>query len=333
MRLLVWLTHREVACFDLTREQARKLADRLPGVDVRVVRSEAAFLDALPRADAAIVWRFDDAWLAHAPRLRWIGTPAASREWVEVAPRDGLRVVHGTFHGEIIAETVVGMLLSQARGLREADLLRTVDPWPRRAVAARARTLRGTRAVVLGFGHIGRWIARRLAPFGVRITGIVRRIDRPPEFSRDAHRIAGVEELDATLAGADWLILALPATRETDAIIDARRLALLPARATVVNVGRGNAIDEVALADALERGTLAAAWLDVFREEPLALDSPLRHARNAFLMPHASATAPDYLDLFIEEIARDPFFRDAARDDPYESSAHSAATDDAPPRP
>ena len=117
----------------------------------------------------------------------------------------------------------------------------------------------------------------------------------------------GLERLDALLPTADHLILALPATPETDGLVDAARLARLPLRAAVYNVGRGNVLDESALARALVRGRLRAACLDVFRQEPLPANSPLRTAPNILLMPHASAIAPEYLDLFLDEFI--PLFR------------------------
>ena len=97
-------------------------------------------------------------------------------------------------------------------------------------------------------------------------------------------------------------MLCLPASPDTDGILDARRLELLPAHAGIYNVGRGNAIDERALAAWLAARPLAAACLDVFREEPLAADSPLRALPNCLILPHLSAIAPDFLDLFVEEL-------------------------------
>ena len=83
--------------------------------------------------------------------------------------------------------------------------------------------------------------------------------------------------------------------------MDERRLGLLPENATISNIGRGNSLDEAALATALREGRLAAAWLDVFHNEPLEEDSPLRSCRNAFIMPHCSAVSPNYLELFCDE--------------------------------
>ena len=105
------------------------------------------------------------------------------------------------------------------------------------------------------------------------------------------------------LPRADHLVAFLPSGPGTDRLLDARRLALLPPGAFLYNFGRGNAIDEDALAEALRAGRLGGAVLDVFRTEPLPADSPLRSAPRCHLYPHASAFAPDYLDLCFEELA------------------------------
>jgi len=162
-------------------------------------------------------------------------------------------------------------------------------------------TLRGASITVLGFGNIGGWIGRLAKPFGVRVTGVGRRVPDRPDWFDDDDRAVSVDGLDAALPTTAYLVAPLPGPPEPDRILDARRLALLPPHAVVVNVGRGNAIDEAALVDALRDGMIDAACLDVFEQEPLPADSPLRALPNAFLMPHASAVAPSYLDRFVDE--------------------------------
>ena len=110
--------------------------------------------------------------------------------------------------------------------------------------------------------------------------------------------------MDAYLPETDHLILALPGTTGTTGIVDARRLALLKPGATVTNIGRGNAIVADALAEALESGHLAGAFLDVFPEEPLPASSPLMHVRNLWRLPHACAIADNYLDLYVADFVR-----------------------------
>ena len=293
-----------IGCFRLTDAQAARLAGLAPrGAHVEVCRSRAAFLRALPEATHALTWEFKAEWFARAPRLRFVATPSAGREWMpppETVP-PGVEVRHGRFHGRIMAETVIACIFAHARGLfKAAEFNRAGNPWPRTELSPFCSQVAGTRAVILGYGSIGREIGRRLKTLGVEIRGIRRR---------------NIAELRPALRNADWLVLALPSDTGTDNIADASLLAELPPHAVLVNVGRGNAVDEPALVDAIRRERLAAAFLDVVKDEPLKETSPL-HPRNLrgiraksggsvadaiHILPHASAFSPQYLDRFLEE--------------------------------
>jgi len=155
---------------------------------------------------------------------------------------------------------------------------------------------------VLGFGHIGGHIARLLKCLGAEITGLRRTPGARPEYFSEEDRLLSVSRLDDVLAKTDHLVLCLPATPDTTGIVNAGRLALLSPQAGIYNVGRGNAIDEAALAALLRKRPLCEAYLDVFGEEPLAADSPLRGLPNCLVLPHVSAVAPEYMDLFVGEL-------------------------------
>lgn len=301
MQISAWLTHPEIPCFNFSSAHVDLLEGSIEGAKVRVCRSREEFIDSLSHSRIVLVWTFLQEWFAQAPELRWIVTPAAGRDYFQVETPEGIEIDYCSFHGEIIGETVIAMLLSHCRGLRETDLLRKEGSWPRQELAAKLTPLRGSRLTILGFGKIGNWIAKLAKPFGVQVTGIRTEPGPSPGFFEDGDEVLGIDSLDRILPGTDHLVLALPADTGTDDIIDARRLRLLPARATISNVGRGNAIAEKALAEALDSGKLAAAWLDVFHNEPLEEDSPLRSCRNAFLMPHCAAVSPNYLELFCME--------------------------------
>ena len=263
-----------------------------PGETVTVVRSERAFLRALPMATHAVVWEFRKEWFARAPKLRVLATPGAGRE---LLPQDnelppGVVRINGAFHGAIMSETVVAFMFAHARGLYAAEAFRRAgDLWPRAALSPFCSRVAGTHAVILGYGKIGHAIGAKLEALGVRVTGIRRRnADRLREACRTA----------------DWLIVALPSDTGTDDIVDAAVLRALPRHAVLVNVGRGNAVDEDALADALRRRRIAGAYLDVFKNEPLTASSPLAADLPGLVrLPHASAFAPEYLPLFFRELA------------------------------
>ena len=289
---LVWLNW-PIGAFRLNARSQDALARLLPvGARLVVARSERAFLRALPEATHAICWNFDKAWFARAPRLRVLATPAAGRELLptdeEMPP--AVTRVNGAFHGQLMCETVLACIFAHARGLYRAyDFQREGTLWPRGEMSPFCSRVAGTHAVILGYGKIGRTIGARLEALGVSVTGIRRR---------------NVGDLLPALKTADWLVVALPSDTGTDNLVNRRVLAALPRRAVLVNVGRGNAVDEAALADALRRRRLAGAYLDVFKQEPLTADSPLAADLPGLVrLPHMSAFAPEYLPLFFQELA------------------------------
>lgn len=301
MLAAVHINHRHVPGWNFELRHAEQLTHAIPALDVRVCRSDEDFVAILPEAQLAMVWHFLPEWAAHADQLRLLATPAAGRDYFQADLPGCVELSYGQFHGTLIGETVVGMILAMCRGILPAASRQTTLAWPRQELAAVMRPLRGSRVTILGFGHIGLQIAHLLKPFGVHLTGVRRTASVPPPFFGPGDALATPDVLDHVLPETDHLVLCLPASAETDGLLSRERLALLPRTATVCNVGRGNALDEDALVTALRTGALAGACLDVFQQEPLPLDSPLRTCPNLWLMPHASAIAPNYLDLFVSE--------------------------------
>lgn len=308
--LLVYLQN-DIPCFQATEEQVRRFEAALPeGADhpVRLCRSEAEFTSLLPEATAVFVWVFRQEWFALAPRLGHVCTPAAGRDYFHVAPPPGVTMHYGSFHGAIMGETALGAVLAFCHGLLPfaGGMADGRDIWPRAAMARHGRRLGGSRVTILGYGSIGRHFARMLAPFGAKVTGITRRPH--PEVEEEACKLgvtlATAESLDSLLPETDHLVCFLPSGEATTNLLDARRIALLRPTSAIYNFGRGNLIDEDALAAALSAGRLGGAVLDVFKAEPLPASSPLRRAPNCWLYPHASAFAPDYLDLYFAKCAR-----------------------------
>lgn len=300
--IAIQLTHPTVPCWNFSPANLQKLAHSFPSASIVVCADTDALLEALPQAEVVLIWTFRQEWFRRAPRLRLLATPAAGRDYFTVTPPPGIEILYGSFHGEIMAETVVGMMLAHCRGILLADRLRRESIlWPREELGKVMKPLRGSHVAILGFGHIGEWIARLSKPFGVRITGIKRTPVPPPSYFNPSDQILTVDRLHEILPTVDHLVLALPGGPSTDKIIGRAELSLLQPGAVIYNVGRGNAIDEEALIEALEEGRLAGAYLDVFRQEPLPESSAL-YRSSAFLMPHASAIAPNYMDLFLDEL-------------------------------
>ena len=197
---------------------------------------------------------------------------------------------------EGMREYVVGHVLRHHLGL-DLDLARQDGVWRQRHVAlARER-----RVGVLGLGALGRAAATALAQLGFSVSGWSRTPrDLPGLACR--HGEAGLAEV---LDGAEILVTLLPHTPDTEGLLDARRLARLPAGAVIVNPGRGALIDDDALLAALDSGHLAHATLDVFRTEPLPPDHPFWSHPRVTVTPHiASETRPDTASRVIAENLR-----------------------------
>ena len=167
-------------------------------------------------------------------------------------------------------------------------------------------TLSGRRMTIVGLGTIGMEIARRAHAFGIRVTGV----RRQPAADRPAfvERVVGPHELDDALAGCDLLVLAAPGVSATHRMIGAEQLALLAPGAVLVNVARAGIVDQAAMRDALERGALGGAVLDVFEGEPLDPADPLWTTPNTLITPHCSGFRASHWDdvvaLFGENLGR-----------------------------
>jgi phosphoglycerate dehydrogenase-like enzyme len=170
---------------------------------------------------------------------------------------------------------------------RQFPAMRTASEntkWTQLDLRPKLRCLEATNVVILGFGAIGQRIAELLHVFGARVTAVARSARQHP----NVERVAASAELDALLPQADAVVMALPADASTTDLMDSRRISLLGQQAVIVNVGRGETIDETALAAALKSRKIAGAGLDVFRTEPLPANSPLWGLDNLILSPHVA---------------------------------------------
>ncbi|MFQ5672323.1 MAG: D-2-hydroxyacid dehydrogenase [Nitrospinales bacterium] len=300
--LLAYLTHPHVGAWNLKSRHSEKLSRELPGYKVIVCEESREFLKRLPEAEVAVVWYFKKDWLASAPKLKLLATPAAGREWIDIAPNCRLELSFGSFHGPMIAESVVGAALYFCKSFRFSTEMQQQRRWEREKIAQKIASLHGARVTLLGFGNIGRAIGRALKPFGCILTGIKRTPAPAPSYFSPEDRIVTADRLSEELGTTDHLILALPGGRQTDAIFTRNHFQALPPHCFLYNIGRGNVYREDDLVYALRKGLVAGAYLDVFDREPLPEDSPLWAMNNVLIQPHVSAAAPHYLDLFVEEL-------------------------------
>lgn len=225
-------------------------------------------------------------------RLRWIQTLAAGPDNVLAAGfPPTVAITSGRhFHDRTVAEHALALALGCVRRLPQAVHAQDAHTWDRSLGGAlplndpeRLTTLLGARTLVWGFGAIGVTTARLLTAFGAQVRGVARSAGE-----REGYEVLAVEDIDAALPDTDLLVMVLPATPETAGALSRERLALLPARSVVVNVGRGSTVDQEALGQALRAGRLAAAGIDVMVPEPLPADSTLWDTPNLLITPHGA---------------------------------------------
>src|SRR2546427_3666354 len=300
-----------VAFWRVPKSQVDRLRERFPHVTFTHAVSDAEAMSGIESADVALASRLSASMVEHAPRLRWVHSTAAAVGILplkEIAARGILVTNSRGIQAPAMAEFVIGGLLVLARRFhlmlaaqRERRWIQnelTSDVWP--------WSVRGQTMTIVGLGTIGHEVARRAHAFGMRVIGIRRRTDQPkPSF---VDRIAGPDELESALRGCDVLVIAAPFSDQTDRLMSGERLAMLNRGAIVINVARGQIIDEAALISALESGHLGGAVLDVFRHEPLDPASPLWTLPNVIISPHVSGVRPDHwdevIDLFLENLRR-----------------------------
>jgi len=191
-----------------------------------------------------------------------------------------------------MAEYVLGLVLCFAKGYPGTVRAQAARRWDFRLT----ETIHGRSALVVGVGSIGSAIGGLLAATGMRVTGIGRSARTgDPVFDR----VHGLEELDALLPQADFVVNVTPSTPETRGLFGRSRFQAMKSTARFINVGRGDAVDETALAGVLESGRIAGAALDVFTSEPLPADSPLWRLDNLIVSPHMSGDVHDSIPALV----------------------------------
>lgn len=279
---------------------------RIPdGVDVRLARTVDELRLALPGAEILFGFDFKGTMLPKvwdaATDLRWIQWAGAGVDallFPDLVNSDVVVTNAGGIYDDAIAEHVLALMLAHAKRLPDAVRNQLKSTWHYQTV----NPVRGSTALVLGAGGIGRAIARLLAAVGVNVTLVATSTRPDDEFGR----VTAWQDRD--LSRADWLVVAAPLTAATRYMIDRAVLAELPPSASLINIGRGASVDEVALVAALSGGTLAGAGLDVFETEPLPSDSPLWRMENVIITPHHAGDLDDYAErvaeLFLKNLAR-----------------------------
>jgi len=279
---------------------------------------------AIPRAEVYFGYGVPAALLDAGPALRWVHSGAAgvgSSLTPSMIGQDIVFTNSAGVHADPMAETVLGMLLYFGRGLDLAVANQRQGAWdtePYYMAGAPLSELSMSTVGIVGYGGIGRAVARRLASLGATVIALRRTEPRVGDEGLESlvggaslashiELVHGEAGLRSLLGRSDAVVLAAPETDQTRGLIGAAELAAMKPGAVLVNVARGKILDESALARALEEGRLRGAGLDVFSREPLSVDSPLWRLPNVLITPHVSAVTRGFwrreTDLILHNLA------------------------------
>jgi phosphoglycerate dehydrogenase-like enzyme len=273
-----------------------ELRRRFPSVRFHLVRQEAELLEVLPSADVYLGWQFRPEWLAHAPRLRWIHSPAAGvRRLMFPELVDSPIVVTNArgIHAVVIAEHVIGVMILLYRQFLQCWEFQRRRHWGNEDLIGSAQgllELADRTVLVLGYGALGQAIGRRARALDMHVWAARRHPERESPY---AERTGSLTDAVEWLPEADFVVITLPHTEETHGWMDRTKLERMKPTAYLINVARGAIVREADLIEALQTRRIAGAALDVFSQEPLPPESPLWTLPNVFITPHVAGVASD----------------------------------------
>ncbi len=287
----------------MSQEYVAKIQSGFPSIEVLQTENPQEVEKMVQDAEILISWwsNFQPAFL-DSPKLRWVHALSAGIDGFllpQILEGKVLLTNSRGIHGIPISEHVFAIMLAFSRGLNQFGRNQTQNKWQRTHLTE----LRGKTLGIVGMGSIGSEIARLGTAFGMRVMGVKRTPISAPE---GVNRVVGMEGLEMVLKESDYLVIAVPLTPETFGLIGSVQLEQMKPTAVLINIARGEVIQEEQLAEALRQGVIAGAGLDVFNTEPLPQDSLLWEMENCIITPHCAALSPQYMtratDLFCRNL-------------------------------
>ena len=314
MKILSTAFHPEFPAWCLPDWSVEEITSVFPDIEFVKLTSTDRILDEIRDADVLFAWKLTDQAFHAAEKLKWIHTGMSGMTWLLTPPvvaSDILVSNSKGVHARIMGEHAMALILAFSRRLHDCLDFQRKAVWGRTTIYERVPSfeeLDGKTIGILGFGAIGVEVARRARCFGMRVMGFKRDTSRGHDL---ADVLAPPDRLNELLPEIDYLVIAAPLTPETENMIGPEQFQLMKPTSVLINLARGEIVDQDALMEALEQDQIAGAGLDVFVPDPLPDGHPLFTTKNVILTPHISGTDPKLwrrvTDLFVENIHR---FRD-----------------------
>ena len=271
-------------------------------LDIRVEGDDGNRKEILEVADIILTFHLDSADLEDASSLRWVQILSAgydSKPLDALAEAEIILTNASGVHAEQISQQVLGYLLVFARNIHEGIRQQHAGEWE----SYHGGELGDHSLGIIGVGAIGTRIGEYAATFGMDVIGCKRTPSTAPEF---LEKCVTPNNLDELLRECTYVVIACPLTDETRQMVGEHEFDIMREETVVVNIARGQIIDESALIGALETNSIRGAALDVFETEPLPPDSPLREMHNVIMTPHMAGSSPHYYvraaDIFAENM-------------------------------
>jgi phosphoglycerate dehydrogenase-like enzyme len=305
---------RDITLLVLANPADRHLAmlEALPEeIHIAAGESAEAFESSAAEADVVFNWSGTRALLRDvlgmAPAARWVHTRSAGLDdllFPELVAHPAVLTNASGVFSPSLGEWVLGAILYFAKDFRRLVRNQTAGVWEQFDVPF----IEGQTVGIVGFGDIGRAVAARVRGMGMRVLALKRHLPPPGHVDPLAERIYPTEARCEMLARCDYVVITAPLTPETRGMMGAAEIAAMKREAVVVNVGRGPVVDEAALIEALSRGLIKGAALDVFEREPLPEGHAFYGLENVLLSPHSADHTPDWLERamrqFLEQFER-----------------------------
>jgi len=277
----------------LADEYKKILKAKFPELSIHAAKKEEEIGDFIEKVQILLTFRISDDFIQKASRLQWIQSMATGVDYIVNLPslkKEALVTSTRGIHGPQMSEMAFLLMLALNRNfpqfVRNQDL-RIWERWP-------AKLLYGKRVGILGIGVIGEEIARKSKAFGMTVYGIgrvKRRVDAVDYFYEPKDLLKVLQEVD-------YFIIVVPLTPQTQGMIGARELSSMKPTAFLINIGRGEIVNEDALIQALNSGEIAGAALDAFCQEPLPKDHPFWKMKNVIVTPHVGGAS----DIYVEQV-------------------------------
>lgn len=311
MKLLIVIHHR----LDLWHAPAwfgEKLGREFPGLEIVRRNSYEGIETELRDAEVVFTLSLRPEQFRAAPNLRWIHSPSAAVHqfmFPELVNSEVVLTNSTVVHGPVVAEHVMALVFALAKKIPQAALLQQQRLWGQEAMWNEGQHLReiaGATLGLIGIGSIGRRIAQMASALGMRVIAVREHVEKGTPQGVEA--IFSPAQLGMLLGQSNYVVVVAPLVSATRGLINAQRLALMKPDAFLINVARGQLVDECALAEVLRNRGIAGAALDVFDHEPLPPESPLWELDNLLITPHTAGLTEKlwerHYELFSENLRR-----------------------------